>query len=441
MTVGIRAAVRTDVGHVRSDNEDAAYAGSRLLAVADGMGGAAAGEVASHVAISALAPLDDDAPGSDMLGALHDAVMDADDRLRDLVAGDAALTGMGTTVTALLAAGTRIAIAHLGDSRAYLLRDGELRQITHDHTFVQALVDAGDLAPDEAASHPKRSLLLRSLQGTGDVDLDLSVREARIGDRYLLCTDGLSGVVTADTMAETLTAKTPAEAADRLVSLALRAGGPDNVTVIVADVVSSDSPVSAGLPQVVGSAAMHPAGAALPGGAASNGTAAARAARLGRRPSTAALVETEPVRRNGLRQVAAALVGALIVAILGGVGSVFYLRHQWYVGVDHGRVAILHGVPGRVLGVGLHTVDERYGSVSDLAAVDAADVQKGIPASDEAQAKLIVSRLLPSTPAATDTAVPGATPGAGANPSASASPEDTAPVTGPTGDATPSIPS
>ncbi|MDQ6649485.1 MAG: protein phosphatase 2C domain-containing protein, partial [Actinomycetota bacterium] len=239
MTLTLRYAARSDRGLIRDGNEDAVYAGPRLLAVADGMGGHAAGEVASAVAIANLAPLDDDAPGADLLAALRQATLGANDQLRDMVEADSELAGMGTTLTALLSAGSRLGLVHIGDSRAYLLRDGQLSQITHDHTLVQTLVDEGRLSPEEADSHPQRSLVTRALTGIDGLELDLSVREARTGDRYLLCTDGLSGVVSEDTMVDALSLADPQEAVDKLVELALRGGGPDNVTCIVADVVDT----------------------------------------------------------------------------------------------------------------------------------------------------------------------------------------------------------
>ena len=155
-----------------------------------------------------------------------------------MVEGDPALEGMGTTLVALLFAGGRLGLLHVGDSRCYLLRDGELSQITHDHTLVQTLVDEGRISEEEASSHPQRSLITRALDGRGEVELDLSVREARAGDRYLLCTDGLTGPVgRRETLLESLEIPDPQACADRLIDLALRGGGPDNITLIVADVV------------------------------------------------------------------------------------------------------------------------------------------------------------------------------------------------------------
>ena len=211
----LRFAARTDVGLLRDGNEDSLYAGPRLLAVADGMGGAAAGEVASAVAIAALAPLDEDPPGSDLLDALSNAAYEANDQLRSMIAQDRSLYGMGTTLTAMLIAGTRIGLLHIGDSRAYLLRDGVLTQITHDHTLVQTFVDEGRITREEATTHPQRALILRALKGDEHLDLDLSVRDTLPGDRYLLCSDGLSAVVSDATLLETLLLPDPQQAVDR----------------------------------------------------------------------------------------------------------------------------------------------------------------------------------------------------------------------------------
>ena len=238
MTVALRYVVRSDVGLLREGNEDSAYAGPHLLAIADGMGGHAAGEVASAVAIKTLAPLDADTTGVDMLAVLGAAIADANAALRLITQTDPATEGMGTTVTALLWHGSQVAICHIGDSRGYLLRDGALRQITHDHTLVQTLVDEGRLTPEAAASHPQRSLVMRALQSSIPADPDLEMFEARVGDRFLLCSDGLTDVVTDETLRMTLSELTDLDAAvDQLVDLAIRSGGPDNITCVLADVI------------------------------------------------------------------------------------------------------------------------------------------------------------------------------------------------------------
>jgi protein phosphatase len=225
----IRYGVRSDIGLVRQDNEDAAYAGGRLLAVADGMGGHAHGEVASAAAIEALRPL---------LNALEHAVLRAGSTLRDMVEADPSLRGMGTTLTALLWSGSRLGLVHIGDSRAYLVRDGEVFQITRDHTLVQSLLEEGKITEDEVASHPKRMLLLRALDGEHGCAPDLELREARAGDRYMLSSDGLHGVVPpADISRVLLEVADPDQAVADLIKLAIDGGAPDNATCIVADVV------------------------------------------------------------------------------------------------------------------------------------------------------------------------------------------------------------
>ncbi|MFH8616503.1 PP2C family protein-serine/threonine phosphatase [Streptomyces sp. NPDC017979] len=263
MSLSLRFAAGSHKGMIREGNEDSGYAGPRLLAIADGMGGQAAGEVASSEVISALVTLDDDVPGSDILTSLGTAVQRANEQLRLMVEEDPQLEGMGTTLTALLWTGQRLGLVHVGDSRAYLLRDGVLTQITQDHTWVQRLVDEGRITEEEATTHPQRSLLMRAL-GSGDhVEPDLSIREVRAGDRYLVCSDGLSGVVSHQTMEETLASyQGPQDTVQNLIQLALRGGGPDNITCIVADVLDAES--NDGLagqvsdtPVVVGAVAEH----------------------------------------------------------------------------------------------------------------------------------------------------------------------------------------
>jgi protein phosphatase len=242
MTLALRYAVRSDVGLLREGNEDSAYASPRLLAVADGMGGHAAGEVASAVAIASVAALDGSVRGGDLLGALKEAVHSASDTLHQMASADPAVEGMGTTLTTMLWAGQGYALCHIGDSRGYMLRDGELYQITHDHSLVQSLVDEGRLSQEEAATHPQRSLILRALDGRGEAEPDLSMRKAVLGDRYLLCSDGLSDVVSAETLHHTLsTIEDLDDVTVQLIELAIRGGGPDNITVVVADVVDDET--------------------------------------------------------------------------------------------------------------------------------------------------------------------------------------------------------
>ncbi len=272
MTLYLRYAAKSDVGMVRKANEDSGFAGRSLLAVADGMGGHAAGELASSTAIATLAELDsEDLPTESLLTALDDAIVTSAERIGQFIDADPTRAGMGTTVTAILWRAGRIAVIHVGDSRAYLLRAGELTQITHDHTYVQSLIDAGRITPDEARRHPKRNLLLRAIDGNQVPEGETSMREAQAGDRYLLCSDGLCGVVEDSVIKRTLAeVGDPTAAVTALVDLALEAGAPDNVTAVVADVVTiddADLTLEAGLmtPVVVGAAGEQRNRAALPG--------------------------------------------------------------------------------------------------------------------------------------------------------------------------------
>lgn len=235
----LRYAVATDVGQRRDANEDSVFTSSRLLAVADGMGGHVAGEVASSAAIDAVIDLDQRLAGAeaDLAEALREAVIDAIGRLTALAEDDPALQGMGTTMTTMLWDGTRFVVAHVGDSRAYLLRDEQLEQITRDHTVVQELVDQGRITPEAAMTHPSRSVLTRALQSGGHAEPDVFAVEAKAGDRYLICSDGLSDVVVPDALEEALVSVAePEDAVRKLVELANAGGGPDNITCIVADI-------------------------------------------------------------------------------------------------------------------------------------------------------------------------------------------------------------
>lgn len=246
--LAIRYAALTDTGAVRTTNQDAAFAGPRLLAVADGFG--EGGAEASAAAIEAIKPTawgggDGALSAADLLNVLEDTADSASRAVREAVAPCADPDGSGTTLTAMLWTGSRLGLVHIGDSRAYLLRGGELFRITHDHSLVQSMIDDGSLTREEAASHPGRALLLKALVGearSAPVAVaclpDVRLREVLAGDRYLLCSDGLSAVVDeAELRAAVIAAEAPDEAVRRLVGLAREAGGPDNVACVVADVV------------------------------------------------------------------------------------------------------------------------------------------------------------------------------------------------------------
>ena len=272
MTLFLRYAAKSDVGLVRQANEDSGFAGRTLLAVADGMGGHAAGELASSTAIATLAELDsEELPTEDLLTALDDAIVTSAERIAQFIEADPSRAGMGTTLTAILWRVGRIALIHVGDSRAYLLREGELTQITHDHTYVQSLIDAGRITAEEARRHPKRNLILRAIDGSQEPEGETSVREAQAGDRYLLCSDGLTGVVPDEELQRVLSeVADPTAAVSALIDLALEGGAPDNVTAVVADVVQGEADevareASLLSPVVVGAAGERRNRAALPG--------------------------------------------------------------------------------------------------------------------------------------------------------------------------------
>jgi protein phosphatase len=259
--LSVRYAVASDTGRVRPRNQDAGYAGPALLAVADGFG--PGGERASAAAIEALRPLESSALPADLLNLLSEAVTAAEASVRSLSSSEPELEGSGSTLTAMLLSGSRLALVHIGDSRAYLFRDGGLFQVTHDHSVTQSMIDSGRLTAEEAMSHPQRSLLVRALGVSGETiraaglpaelagaggPADLSLLDAQAGDRYLLCSDGLTAVVPAAAIRQTLADRrlSPAGAAERLVALANEAGGPDNIVCALADISPAGQPGAGG---------------------------------------------------------------------------------------------------------------------------------------------------------------------------------------------------
>ncbi|MQA62623.1 MAG: protein phosphatase [Actinophytocola sp.] len=350
MTLVLRYAARSDRGLVRSNNQDSVYAGPRLLALADGMGGHAAGEVASKVVIAALAPLDDDEPGDDLLSQLRESVAGGNSAIAELVEGDPELEGMGTTLTAILFSGNKLGLVHIGDSRAYLLRNGEFGQITHDDTFVQKLQDEGRITEEEADTHPQRSLLLKALTGH-EIEPNLTVREARAGDRYLLCSDGLSGMVSKQTLEEAIRIPDAQECADRMIELALKGGGTDNVTVIVADVVDvhfgDDAPIIGGA-----------AGDGSDEGHQGDSPAArARALTAPPAPQRTAPIELPPDPRAKRRKRLKIILGLFLVLLVLAAGAIttrYLVMQQYYVSADENdEVSIYQGIQGSILGLEL----------------------------------------------------------------------------------------
>ncbi|WP_448851857.1 PP2C family protein-serine/threonine phosphatase [Corynebacterium sp. 335C] len=350
MTFALDYVTASDRGLVRQNNEDSAYAGQRLLALADGMGGHAAGEVASQLMIAAVSKLDDDEPGDDLLDALAMATAEGNASIAEEVDANPSTAGMGTTLTALLFDGARVGLCHVGDSRGYLLRDGELTQITRDDTYVQTLVDEGTITADEASVHPQRSLILKALTGR-PVEPTLKYREARLGDRYLLCSDGLSDPVSRETIAETLAEGTPEQAARRLIDLALKSGGPDNVTIVVADVVDSSAQVPS-QPSLAGALGDPNVEAPRPNTSAGRAAAFNPPAEQERAVTSAPGTDQSPAKGRWL---VVAFV-ALVVIALAGVAAWGWQRLQnlYYVDVtatSEQLVEIRSGVPGSFAGI------------------------------------------------------------------------------------------
>ena len=463
MNLALRFAARSDVGLVRADNQDSGYAGPDLLAVADGMGGHAGGDIASTLAIRSLAPLDGHQHVPDgALDELEHAIESAKQAIVDRSEAEPQLAGMGTTVTAILRAGNQLVMAHLGDSRAYLLRDDELTQVTTDHTFVQHLVDTGRIAPEDAEHHPQRNVVMRVL-GDFEVDLtpDLSVREARPGDRWLLCSDGLSGFVTPDMIAQILISVVePGECAETLIQLALRAGSTDNVTAIVADVVDLDAdlehPAEGAVPhpadaladeplptqaEVVGSALrddLVPGTAPLGAGESTEDDAAPQGAPgVNDDPEAeAALAEGAGEKPRGRRRaLGVTLTLVLVLALLGGGYAAYgWTQDQYFVGESDGQVAVFQGVPQNIGPLHLSSPVELTGTTVDTLPSYVQDrLTATIPADSLADARARAAEVVTdsTTPEPTPTPTPSlATPAPTTTPGSTAT--TTTPPTRPT---------
>lgn len=380
----------TDTGLRRSENEDSGYASDRLLVIADGMGGAAAGELASSETLNIIRQLDRDLD-VDALAALERSITRANDRLRDLIAEDPAVEGMGTTLDALLWDGEKFAFAHIGDSRVYRLRDGHLTQISTDHTFVQSLIEEGRLTPEEARVHPHRSLILRAILGRDDNAADLTWIQPMLGDRFLLCSDGLTDMVPDDVIEASLAAETIDVAATELVRLALEAGGYDNVTVVIAEFVEKgtapDEHLSSadGRPQLVGAAAGQPRSRT---GRASSGHDSRSFD-----PEELRYAPRAPSRLRWLRWAVATIV---IAAIVGATGTYAYSwsQKQYFVAARDGKVAIYRGVQADLPGISLQHVEQMTDiDLKSLPDYRRQQVKAGIEASSKADAQQIVQNL------------------------------------------------
>jgi PPM family protein phosphatase len=359
----VTAAVATDVGLVREGNEDSYLTDEPLFAVADGMGGHRGGEVASQLAVETLEKL-----FKKRIGELPDQVQEANRVVFERSVVDEKVAGMGTTLTAALVEGDRVRLAHVGDSRAYLLRDGDLRLLTEDHTLVHRMVTEGEISKEEAESHPQRSVLTRALGVDTIVDVDDDTVQVRPGDRLLLCTDGLTSMVSEQAIEEVLRAvPDPQEAAERLVRLANEGGGTDNTTVVVLD-FSDD------------------AGAARP--------------KEEPTPSSEAIAPAptpKPARsRRRLRKLLVWIGIIVALVVVAFVGLRLYLDSQWYVGVSDGHVAIFQGISTEVAGFELHHVVVQTTISAEKAeslAVWQDRLGEGITAEDREGASAIVEQI------------------------------------------------
>ena len=445
----IRYAARTDRGLLRANNQDSVFAGDRLLVIADGMGGHAAGDVASRLVVAAFVDLDELPLGSDMVRPLTDATREGNAAIAEMVDENPEFDGMGTTLTALLFDGPVVALAHVGDSRAYLYRNGVLHQISHDDTFVQSLVDDGRITADEAAHHPQRSLLLRALNGS-EMDPSITMRETSPGDRFLICSDGLSDVVSPESIADALAGSDVDQVADTLIQLALVGGGPDNVTVIVADVLETGASGTAGF-----------AGGAIDPEATGPMQPIHLTQRMPRVPlppipeDVPAKPEYAPVEegpephedddedydedefplasdvdepdvvstdderrlvsppRRRWRRRWAFVVALLVLVGVALTGSVLWADSKYYVGQDGAEVAVFKGVNGSLLGWKFASVQENSCGattspctplkLTDLVQAARDQVGAGIPVSTLADARAVMTRLtseqLPPCPA------------------------------------------
>jgi PPM family protein phosphatase len=400
VTLQLRYVAHSEIGPIRKNNQDSGFASPHLLLVADGMGGAAAGDLASAVAIDTVRQVDQDTTGEQMLTVLGTAVGQANERIAHLVDTDPSLDGMGTTLTGALFDGTELGLVHIGDSRAYRMREDRLERLTHDHSWVQSLVDDGRISEADAAIHPHRSLLLKVLNGQPANDPDLTLVPVAAGDRLMFCSDGVCGLIDDDEIEAALRLPGLDEAVERLVSEALAEGGIDNITVILADVVEadgSDAPVVLGaagertIPAVDGQAPEPTAGDEEEG-EDENEPQPSRPAKL--------TVDDESrysPRAPGRRRLRRRLVGLLVLLLVLGAGlggAYAWTRTQFYVGAAGEQVAIYQGLTDALPAIPLSRVYEvQTLALAALPPYYQAQVRGKIEVPDLESARATVSQL------------------------------------------------
>jgi protein phosphatase len=404
--IALRAGSATDVGLVRSNNQDQLLIANPLFAVADGMGGAAAGEVASATAVKALET--EFAAATSSPDLLIQAAQAANRAVWEKAEAHPEMRGMGTTLVALALVGdARLAIVNVGDSRLYAMHDGHLRQITSDHNLVAEMVAQGRISQEEAEVHPRRNIMTRALGVEPEVPIDLFVEEATSGDRYLLCSDGLPRDVKDDLIASLLRRLAdPEEAARELVAEAKRRGGNDNITVVVVDVVDSSAPAA---DQTVALAATPDTKAPADG---ETGSSPARPRRS--RWRRAARGESGAPARPTARIVTPGVVVfvALLLLILGGVaaGVAWYARSGYFVGVRGTQLGIYKGRPGGVMWFQPTVAKETGYTTADILASDLPRVQSGAEEPSLAAAEGLITRMVQAKAATTNsTTIPAPT--------------------------------
>jgi serine/threonine protein phosphatase PrpC len=412
VTLQLRYVAHSEIGPIRKNNQDSGFASPHLLVVADGMGGAAAGDLASAVAIDTVRHVDPATSGEEMLTALGSAVGQANERIAHLVDADPSLDGMGTTLTGALFDGVELGLVHIGDSRAYRLREGSLERLTHDHSWVQSLVDDGKISESDAAIHPHRSLLLKVLNGQPANDPDLTLVPVAAGDRLMFCSDGVCGLIEDDEIEAALRLPELDAAVERLVSEALAEGGIDNITVIVADVVEADG---TDVPVVLGAAGERTiptmdGPAPEPDSAdEEEDTVEASAARQRTvaEDDESRYLPQPPARRRLFRPLVGLLV-LLLVAAAGLGGAYAWVRTQFYVGAAGERVAIYQGLADSLPAIPLSRVYESQPlALAALPPYYAEQVRSNIEVPDLESARATVSEL---TAAAERCATPSPTP-------------------------------
>ena len=360
-----RVGATTDIGQVREGNEDAILISDPLYAVADGMGGHRGGEVASNLALQTVEQM-----FAERQGTLTEQVERANRAVFERSQSDRDVSGMGTTLTAALIEGGAVRLAHVGDSRAYLFRGGKLQLLTEDHTLVHRMVVEGEITETEAENHPHRSVLTRALGVEGDVRVDETKVQVREGDRLLLCTDGLTGMLSEDQIASVLQdVRDPQEAVDRLVREANRAGGIDNITAVIIDFTEDGRIDGSGTKEVSqprSPTTQHPTPTMAPPPRAGGDVTTWSSP-----PTTRRQPAPKAARPPTARKLLVGIVIVLAIAALALVGVRLYLDSQWFVGVSNGRVAIFRGVPAEVAGLEMNSVvvetSIRAGDAEELA--------------------------------------------------------------------------